>query len=344
MLTLLCAASLFCEINSSISPLTPNEPTTRVINVNNRPLAKINGETISTYDVQKKMEIFLFEQTGGKNLSVEEKFQFFSSQWKTTLENIIEDHIILIDAEAKELKVGEGEIRENIQNRFGPNVIKNIHALNLDYDEVKEMARKDLIIQKLVGMWVYSKAFLEITPKIIKNAYKLYIEDQSKLDKIKYQVISIQSNSSELRESTAKKVQSLLSSAKASVDNISEVIADTDAKISISKEYTIEEHKLSNSHKEILGTMSSNSFSAPQTTFSRSNSKPITRIFHLKDKLSNEPKNFEMMHDQLKNELMKIAVEKERTQYIKGLKKRHGFDKYNPEVKLPDNFKPFFLY
>jgi len=77
-----------------------NEP--RLL-INNRPLAKINGKVISLFDVIKKMDLFLFDYSPEYTPTVVERYQFYSSRWESTLEDMIADELVLIDAEQKEM-------------------------------------------------------------------------------------------------------------------------------------------------------------------------------------------------------------------------------------------------
>ncbi len=77
--------------------------------INNRPLGKINGKVISLYDVIKKMNLFLFEYYPDYKPSSVERYQFYMNRWETTLDDMINNELILLDAAQKEIKVSDGQ-------------------------------------------------------------------------------------------------------------------------------------------------------------------------------------------------------------------------------------------
>jgi len=89
------------------------------LTINNHPLAKINGKVLSLIDVVKKMDLFLYEYDPNMKLSVAERAQFYSSRWNETLEELICNELMLLDAEQKKIEVSDGEVREELENRVG---------------------------------------------------------------------------------------------------------------------------------------------------------------------------------------------------------------------------------
>jgi len=47
------------------------------------------------------------------------RYQFYSAQWYPTLQQMIDHELMVTDAETREVKVSDGEVREEIQTRFG---------------------------------------------------------------------------------------------------------------------------------------------------------------------------------------------------------------------------------
>ena len=130
------------------SPATPsfsgtsNQREPQII-INNTPLAKINGKIISLIDVVKKMDLFLYEYDPNLKLSAAEKVQFYMGRWSETLEEMICNELVLLDAQQKETKVSDGEVREELEESLAnghfpviSDLIEEIVAPNIEADFV----------------------------------------------------------------------------------------------------------------------------------------------------------------------------------------------------------------
>ena len=313
------------------------------ITIQNRPLAKVNGKVISLYDVVKKMDLYLFDYYPTYTPSEKELFQFYSSRWQTTLDDMIGEELILLDAAVKEIVISDGAIREELERRFGPHLISNLDKVNLQYEEARELVRNDLMIQQLIGMKVHSKILQMITPQVIKQAYESYLKAHPADDEYCYRVLSI---SGEDREKCMQVAEVACETLKKSHEPLESSIGELESEgvsLTLSDRFKGPSTKISESHLEVIRTLSSHEYSAPITQISRFDQRPIVRIFHLEEVNRQQPKSFEEMHDTLKNELLFKASDQEKAAYIKALKVRFGYDKEDPKYQLPEDYHPFAL-
>src|SRR5579872_3060389 len=93
------------------------------ISMQNTILAKVNGTTISMMDVKKKMDILFHQNYPQLADSNQARFQFYEVSWRHVLMEMIDHELILADAAEKEVKLTDGEVREEMEARFGPNVM-----------------------------------------------------------------------------------------------------------------------------------------------------------------------------------------------------------------------------
>lgn len=317
-----------------------NEP--RLV-INNRPLAKINRKVISLYDVVKKMNLFLYEYYPDYKVTAVDLFQFYTARWEATLDDMIADELVLLDAEQKEIKVSDGEVREALEERFGPNIMSNLDKVNLQYEEARAMIRSDLTIQQLIGMKVHSKAFQTITPQVIIKAYEDYLEKNPPEEEWSYQVLSIRGKDNKQCEKLAQKAYHLLQEKGTSLDAIMDEIGEEGVTISLSDDYSGTTQKISKQHFDIVKTLTPHSFSLPVSQVSRFDNSTVFRIFHLKSLIKKLPESLNQMHDKLKNELLFTTADKEKKNYIELLKKRFGYDLHDPKFELPEDYRPFAL-
>src|SRR5688500_2146181 len=97
--------------------------------VNNRILVRVNGKSISVLDVMKKMNVALNQYFPQYAKKPDARFEFFSTQWKGVLAQMIDHELILQDAENLGVTIKDTEIREKLQERFDPNVVINLANL-----------------------------------------------------------------------------------------------------------------------------------------------------------------------------------------------------------------------
>jgi antitoxin component of RelBE/YafQ-DinJ toxin-antitoxin module len=340
-----CLASLACD---EVAPPTLEHEDTQELVIYNRILAKVNDKTISVIDVMKKMDLFLQKFYPHLVDSKLARYQFYSAQWKDHLTQMIDQELMLADAAKIELKVADAEVREEIMNRFGPNIMTILDQLGLTYDEARKMIYDEMIMQRMIWFRVNSKALNSITSSDVKESYRQFCEKNPELEEWQYQVLSIRSASKEASAALAMRAFELLESklelAKVSdqLKTPDDMVKDT-VSITLSPEMQADEKNISSSHKEVLKTLSENSFSQPVAQISRIDNSVVHRIFHLKKHTKRTVPSFEKMADQLKEQLLQEAALKENFTYIAKLRDRLGYDEKNMTETLPKDFQPFAL-
>lgn len=356
--------------NLSGSPLLAQEKEPELI-VYNRVLAKINGKTFSVVDVMKKMDLFLQKNYPHMVGSKAACFQFYSSQWKDTLTQMINDELILEDAGHLELKITDADVREEIMQRFGPNVMLTLDSLNLTYDEAKQLVHSDLVVQQMMWFRVHAKALTQVTPEEIKTAYQEYCKKNPSSKEWEYEVLSLRSTNRSLGEALAHKACDLLKgpgtletttkseeilltnspeqappvlemSLAAIAENLKKE-AQEGVVVSLNSDLKADDRSLAKSHREVLESLQLGAYSEPIAQVSRSDQSVVHRIFHLKKISSKTVPPFERLASNLKEELLSSASSKEHSQYIAKLRAKLGYDENHILEKLPPDFQPFTL-
>ena len=192
-------------------PVLEHEDTQELV-IYNRILAKVNDKTISVIDVMKKMDLFLQKYYPHLVDSKLARYQFYSAQWRDHLTQMIDQELMLADAAKIELKVADAEVREEIMNRFGPNIMPILDQLGLTYDEARKMIYDEMIMQRMIWFRVNSKALTKVTSSDIKESYRQFCEKNPELEEWQYQVLSIRSASKEASAALAMRAFELLES------------------------------------------------------------------------------------------------------------------------------------
>jgi hypothetical protein len=340
-------ASIYCLAPFSgyaDAPSALTEETQELI-IYNRILAKVNGKTISVIDLVKKMDLFLQKHYPHLANSQLTRYQFFSTQWKDFLMQIIDQELMIADAEILEVKVSDAEVREEALNRFGPNVMPALDKLGLTYDEARKIIHDEMLVQRMIWFRVNSKAIHKVNSLDVKEAYKQFCEKNPELEEWQYQVLSIRSPHKEVSENLAKRAFELLQSnlELANVPDLLKTSQTDTVSITLSPETQANERSISTSHKEVLKTLKENTFSLPIAQVSRVDNSTVYRIFHLKKHSNKEILPFEKMAEQLKEQLLQEASNKENVQYMIKLRERLSYDEKQMVETLPDDFQPFAL-
>lgn len=341
LLTLTVCSSL--PLRAEPSLLAHSEPEELVIY--NRILAKANGKTISVIDVMKKMDLFLQKHYPELIDSKVARFQFYSSQWRDYLTQMIDQELMLADAEHLELKVSDAEVREEILERFGPNIMGTLDTLGLGYDEARKMVHDELIVQRMMWFRVNSKALVSVNSQDVKTAYNNYCIANPEMQEWQYQVLSIRSPKKEASEAIAHRAFELLHShmALAALPDALKPAEESDISITLSSDLQADEKNISQMHKQVLETLTENSYSKPIAQVSRVDNSVVYRIFHLKKHAIKRIPPFQKMAENLKDQLLHEAANKESTQYIARLRQRLGYDEKHMMETLPKDFQPFAL-
>jgi hypothetical protein len=338
----ICLSPLASE-EAAISPVPAMEESQELV-IYNRILAKVNDKTISVIDVMKKMDLFLqkyYPQFASSKLA---RYQFYSTQWREYLTQMIDQELMIADAEKLEVKVTDAEVREELLTRFGPNIMTALDNISLTYDEARKMIHDEMLVQRMIWFRVNSKALNKINSSHIKEAYKQFCERNPELEEWQYQVLSIRSSNKEASSALAARAFELLQSEldpSKVVDQLK--TAEDSISITLSPEVQADEKGISSSHKEVLKILSENSFSSPIAQVSRVDNSVVYRIFYLKKHTKKVIPPFEKIADQLKDQLLQEAASKENSHYISKLRERLGYDEKHMTETLPKDFQPFAI-
>lgn len=312
--------------------------------VNNRILARVNNKTISVLDLMKKMDVFLVRSYPHLANSSQARYQFFMSGWRNVLNQMIDTELMLADAEKLELKISDADIREQLHERFGPNIMPTLDKLGISYDEAWQMIYAENAVQRMTWYRVNSKAINKIGPQDVKESYKKYCILNPAVETWKYQVLSIRAKDEAKGTDAAEKARDNLLKEKVDFQILAQKMKelfDSTVTFNVSEEYEVTGKNLSDSHKTILASLPVGSYSAPVTQVSRFDQSVVHRIFYLKDHIINALPTFEEKSEELYENLVQEAIDKETTVYLSKLRERFSFDEKHFQLEIPEDFVPF---
>ncbi|MFN0064981.1 MAG: hypothetical protein ACKVOH_01955 [Chlamydiales bacterium] len=332
----LLSAALFAlpEMEPGVD-FTLEQTTPENIIINNRVLLKVGGKHITVMDVVRKMDLLFYQQYPELKDSIAARYQFYISSWRPILSAVIDDQLILADAKDKKVDTNDGEVREAMEGVFGRDPVLALDSFGLTYDEAFEMFKTDLIVQKMTGGMVHSKAMTGVNPKKMWQLYDKMRKDHPPQDRFIYRVLSFRSNSEKKAKDLALEAHRLIDQGSFSLEMISEQLGNDEIEIILSQEYARTAKEISNSHKAVLTTLEAGGLSAPIIR------KGVVYLFALQAMEKDELPPFHEMEDELKNRVMQSEYIEYNKKYRNDLREKYGFTEKELSKFIPGDLKPF---
>lgn len=314
------------------------------IQINNRILTKINGNPISVLDVMRKMDMIFFKEFPQYADSEEARFQFYSANWEHFFNELINNELIYSDAKEKNMPLSDSDIRAEMEALFGPNVVLNIDKMGMTFQDVWQILERDLYVRRMIYFRVTSKVKDEVTPERLKLAYQEFSQKNRRPSEWHYQLLTLRGPNIEKNKELAAQAYDLLSNQQLSLEDIEDKLLqiDPETKVSISEEFHRSEKDIAKSHLEALENLQEGEFSQPLQQVLRSDQSTVYRIYVLNKFIEGGTPSFKEVQDQLQDELVGKAIEKNSNQYLSNLRKKYGIDDKFISQSIPENFQPFY--
>ncbi len=320
----------------------------RRIGVNNRVLASVNGTVISVVDVKKKMDMILYQNYPQYLEMPEARFEFYSSHWREVLNDLIDRELMIADSEEKGFPISSGDVREELEEIFGPDVMLNLDNAGLTLDEAWAMVKADITIRRMLYYQVRMRITPQITPKDIRKAYDQQVAVIGSQKECLWRCLTLKSTDTNVATAYAEKLRVLLEEENVALDSLEaelekREIQDPQVQLLISQSFRQKQGELSSSLQELLLTMSEGSYSKPQLQSSRSDPNPVVRIYFVEEIRAEEIPSLQEMEAQLREEITQEMTVKKTAVYLDNLRHHFHISKEQIEKELPLNFQPFVL-
>jgi hypothetical protein len=311
--------------------------------VNNRILADVNGKTITVVDLMKKMDIHFYREFPQYASMPFVRHEFYEANWRHVLDELIDKELIIADAEEAKVPLSPGDVRQEMERLFGPNIIANLDKIGMSFDEAQKIVQGDLLIQRALYVRVNSKAMRKVTPLDVRNYYEEYIKTNERPAQWVYQVITIRDKDPSVGAAIANLAYDNVVNDSVPLENLVSKIKESSAmgkntQVTVSEELKHKENEISPLYKESLQKLTTGSYSQPITQKSRSDKSTVFRFFFLKEFIPGGPPPFAEVEGELKGKLLENAIIAESTAYLTRLR-RH----FDVQETVPEDFKPFSL-
>lgn len=317
--------------------------------INNRIIARVNGKSISTYDLMKKMDLSFYRQYPEYTTSLNARIQFYEMSWKPALLDMIDKELILSDAKESKIEVSSGDLRQEIETSFGPNVIANLDKAGLTFEEASKVMQEEITIRRLIAARVHTKALRQATPLKIRLAYEDFIKDQANYRPTRwtYRLITIKNRTPIKTEETANAVYQLFLEG-IPLDQIVAQLKERKilgrlGKVTVSNPIEQDENEISNDYKDILINLDVGMISQPFLHKSRIHQSDVTRLLFIEGKNPGSFPSYKEMESKLKENLLDKEVDQETDRYLLKLRQHYHIRQSDIDAFLPSDYQPFSL-
>lgn len=317
------------------------------IEVNNRVLAYVNSKAITVVDIMKKMDMIFFKHFPEYSTSPHARFQYYQINWRPILQELIDKELILADAEENKIPLTPGDVRQEMEMLFGPNIIANLDKIGLTFDEAFKSVQGDLLLKRTMMVRVNSKAMRSVTPQVIRDAYDEFAKNNIKNETWNYQVVTIRNPDSVGGAETAALTYELLAEQKIPLTDLIGTIDAMNGKgasvLTISEPLIHAETDMADTIKTNLTSMESGAISKPLAQKSRTDKSTVFRILILNERIPKGAVAFTEVENQLKNELYDKAIQRDSEIYLKKLREHYAVSENYIAEKIAEDFQPFQL-
>ncbi len=304
--------------------------------VHNRVLANVNGNPITVIDVMKRMDILFLKQFPEYTQSVNARYQYYQANWKRTLNELIDKELILADSKEVKMEISPADVRQEMEDLFGPNIIVNLDKIGINIEEATKIVHGDIAIRRMMFLRVTSKALGKVTPTSTRQLYEEFALRNTKPPAYTYNVITIRDPI--LGKETAEKIYSALIEKK-SLEESTKGLAG----VTVSEAFTHTEKEIAPQNVEIIKSVKVGEVSSPQTQKSRADNSTVYRLFYVTGYNDGSPPSYHDVEAKLKEGLLSKYIDDEQTAYFKRLRKHYAMKDSDLKALVPADFNPFSL-
>jgi hypothetical protein len=309
--------------------------------VENRILASVRGETITVIDVLKKMDMVFRQQFSQYRHVPEARCQFYRQNWQNVLNELVDRQLILSFSEEKHFGVTNGDVREEMEEMFGPNMMMNLYEDGLSLNEVFEMVKADILLRRALSFYVHGPVLASITPEVLRAAYSKRVEQIRQKQGWVWRAVTVKSTTGDCPKDAADHVWKLLEQDHQSLEILLAGHPEG-IEVSVSQPFRSEQQEVSPNVRQILEGLAIGSFSEPQATTSRSDNHQSWRCYTVDDRIEPTIPLFTELEPALREEIAAPQISKRTVEFFDDLKKQYHVKHLLSSEQLT-TFEPFVL-
>ena len=327
--SLFLSISFWCQANQNVTDITANM----------RPLVRVRDSVITVVDVMKKMDLVFFQQFPQFRTSTEKRFEFYQATWRQVLQDLVERKVIMLYADENKMEVGHGDIREEMEELFGPNVLVKLYDAGVSWDDAYDMIRQDIMMRRIIQFYVRMPAVASITPQKIKARFFDRYGTATRGDKLSWQILSVQASDSIDSKKQLLKIIDALNAKKTTVEQVKTSLPEG-VEFSLSPLYVTEIEQLSKPMRSILEPASFNVWTAPYQGKEPKKGWSKWISYVVTARIPGEKVPLNLVENEITEELLQPLFDENRKNFLEGLIKKYDVT-YCLTQKEMDEFCPF---
>jgi hypothetical protein len=261
---------------------------------------------------------------------------------------MVDRELVLLDAQDKKFEVSQGDVREELEEIFGPNVMLNLDNAGLTYDEAFSILKNEITIRRMLYMQVRQKVMATIAPQDIRALYDKYREKKGDEKECHWSCITVKNVTQDGLKEVADELYFLLTQDQVPASDLETVLQKKGLltegmEVTISPLFTQKSGEIAENLQELFFSMKEGEWSKPQKLASRRGFESM-RLYHIEKCQAADVETFESKELELREALIESRMEEKTKEYYKELEALYTISKDEIEKELPETFQPFELY
>lgn len=229
--------------------------------VDNRVLTTVRDQIITVQDVVKKLDMLFYKNYPQYRSSPEARLEFYKMQWRQMVDDLVNRQLALSWAEERQFQVSHGDVREELEEMFGPDVMVNLYESGLSLHEVQEMIRADILLRRIIYAYVRLPILASITPRDVRTLYANKLKEASSQKVFCWKSITVkEKDTKECSRQVAEDVLNLFRKERLSLEGVREKIP-AQFEVTLSQEYRSSREEIAPHIFELLSPLQEGSFS-----------------------------------------------------------------------------------
>lgn len=336
------ALILFVAILSCYQALgeTPSRHRSSIV-IENRVLATVRDQTITVVDVVKKLDMIFRQQFPQYRHVPEARYEFYRANWRRVFEELVDRQLIVSFSEEKHFGVTNGDVRQELEETFGPHVMMNLYEEGLSLHDAHEMMKADILLRRAMSFYVHSPVLAAITPEVLRGAYRGRIEEVKQKQGWIWRAVTVKSKKGDCPRDVADAVWNLLEREHQTLDGITSGLPEG-IEVSISQVFRSEQKDVAPNVRQILEKLPVRSFSDPQLWNSRSDPHQSWRCYIVDERFEQSVPTFFELEPALRQEIASPEITKRTLEFFDDLRKQYHVKHVFSSEQLVA-FEPFQL-
>ena len=309
--------------------------------VENKVLATVRDQIITVLDVTKKMDMIFYQQFPQYRGLPEARYEFYHANWRRIFQELVDRQLILSMAEEKHFDVTNGDIREEMEDSFGPNAMMNLYEEGLSIHDVEEMMKADILLRRALSFYVHSPVIAAVTPSVLRVSYKKHIEGLKEKYGWVWRSVTVKSKSGDCPKEAATRVWERLQKNHGAIEQVSAELGE-DYEVTASTPFRSERSEVAPSVQTVLEQLPPQTFSEPQPFTSRSDQRQGWRCYIVDEKVSAAIPPFEEIEPVLRQQIADPVIIRRTIEFFEDLRKQYGVKQLLSSEELLA-FEPFQL-